>query len=689
LICAQAVLAALLVAAMEAVLIQWTSYSVPLSVLGIDFVVSALVLAIVIAPIVVGLSLVRRGSARTFLTATVLALALYDLSRIHTEALSWLDSTVFALIVILAIGCWIALRPARKGETPEATDLVCAPLLVGATGATWALHVQSFTPTIAVLVLLASMSVLQAACGRWLLASEASAPRRSIVAALSALAIAIVFSVASYPLAPGAVKLETRRQGGEAPVAAATLPNVVVVVMDTVRADHLSLYGYAHPTSPQLVEFAKRAHVFRSAVANSGWSLPSHATLLTGLLPHQHGAHTVIASLRQGRDPADATLGEIAHQPLPSSSKTITARLREIGYDTGLVAANYGWVSEDWGLVRGFHYVDSQPRSLVALDPFCGAYLRHQPIHALAALYERSSRPSLFADEVVEQAVDFLGRQRQRPFFLFLNFMDAHAPYASAARAEAVPEIRERFRRARWPATNVEGYDRSIAFLDDQLGRFFGELKRRGLFEDSLIVITSDHGEQFGPSGQGWHGDDLSQSVLHIPLLIKMPRQTEGETVDHLAQLADVAPTILEAAGLPIPREFFGSPLARRSRAVIAENYLSAGGIGGDTLPSRGPARLVSMETLEESLPTQWALFEGKWKLVRDAKGREFLYDLSDDPGESANLAERRPEITREMAERLAALLPPDVFTRYRVPVVQAGVAPAAIEKLKSLGYAH
>jgi arylsulfatase A-like enzyme len=687
----QALLAALLVAAMDVWLVQWTSHAVPPSTVAIDFVVSGVVLTIVILPVIAALAVFRqRAGPRAFLLAIVPALGFYDLSRVRTEKMSWLDPTSLALAGILAIGCWRAMRPPASRGTGGLADLVWAQALVAATAVTWAaLHVQSFAPTIVVLTLLGLVTALQVACSRWVLAAEGPGTRRSTLAALSSLAVAIGFSMVSYPIRPGAPKLQMRPDDGATKAAPGNLPSVIVIVMDTVRADHLSVYGYEHPTSPRLAEFAEHAYVFRRAIANSNWSLPSHATLLTGLLPHQHGAHTVISSTQANRERGEATFGQLAHQPLSPSENTIAYRLRELGYETGLIAANYAWLSDDWGLTRGFHYLMNRPRYLVAWEPFCAAYLRHAPIGQLAELNRRSKLSKLSADQIVAQVTDFLSRQKRGPFFLFVNFMDAHAPYASAKQADAVPEIRERLRGRRWNTTTLEAYDRSIAFLDDQLGRLFGELQTRGLFEESLIVITSDHGERFGVNKVGVHGDDLSQDLLSIPLLIKMPRQAEGERVERWAQLADVAPTILEAVGLPIPREFFGSPLARASRAVIAENYLSSGGTDGYTLPDRGPARFVSMETIDETLPTQWALFDGHWKLVRDGSGRESLYDLSDHADGSENLAARHPEIAREMAERLAALVPPGLFANHRVPVVQAGVSSLAIEKLKSLGYAQ
>jgi arylsulfatase A-like enzyme len=613
----------------------------------------------------------------------VSALAFYDLSRIRTEKIAWLDPTTLALAAILAVGCWRVLRPVEERDARDVADVLWSQILIAGTAMVWAvLHLRGrFTSSILVLALLGSMSILQVACSRWLLA-RGSGPSRSVLAFLSALVVAIVFSVASYPLVPGAIGVEFRGRGGGEIRRSGPLPTVIVIVMDTVRADHLSLYGYERPTTPYLAEFANRAYLFRRAIANSNWSLPSHATLLTGLLPHQHGAHTVIASIEEGDAPGEPTLGELAQQPLAPTQQTIVDRLHGLGYESGLIAANYGWLSSDTGLTRGFDYVENGPHSLVAWEPFCGPYLRHQPIAALAALYKRASASKRSGEEIVDSATNFLASTRGRPVFLLLNFMDAHGPYTSSLDAERVEELRTRFRDVRWSAANLKEYDKSIAFLDYQLRRFFAELKSLGLFEDSLIVITSDHGEQFGPSGRGLHGRDLSQASVHIPLLIKLPGQTQGTAIEELAQLADVAPTILEAVGVPIPSDFLGSPLGRHSRAVIAENYLAAG--------SNRPADYrVPMDALETELPTQWALFEGRWKFVRNADGRELLYDLIDDPHESADLAPRHPEITHEMGERLAALLAPSTFADHRKAIPQASLASVTIEKLKSLGYAQ
>ena len=264
----------------------------------------------------------------------------------------------------------------------------------------------------------------------------------------------------------------------------------------------------------------------------------------------------------------------------------------------------------------------------------------------LQNVYDRSYSTTYSAHIVAKHAMDFVGAAHS-PFFLFINFMDAHQYYASPLGARAVPEVEQRLRGAQWSATNLETYDRNIAFLDHQLGLFLRELEARSLFDDSLIVITSDHGNRFFATGPGWHGGDLSQDNIHVPLLVKMPRQTKGESIARVAQLADVAPTIFEAIGLQAPEEFFGSPLARNSRAVIAEGY-------GNVIPLD--------EVLSRPL-IEWALFDGDWKLLRIASGRQLLYNLADDPQESTDLASRRPEVATQLGDRLSSLVPCPAFT--------------------------
>ena len=673
----RALSAVLLVAAVEALLVQWTSYVMPPAVLVLDFVVTAAVLAAVVVPSALLLgrtALAPLGGE----AAAAIAVAVYTASRIRTEKLPLAAAIPF--VVVLVVGFFVARR--RDGATRE---MVSEHALLGATVASIVLGAEGqFAPTLAILALLAAALAVHRISLGWL--SKRFASERVRALALPTVPVLLLFglAVASYPLVPG-IPQPASVADDPPPPARPELPNVIIVVLDTVRADHLSLYGYEKPTSPELAKFAARANVFRRAVANSNWSLPSHATLLTGLLPHQHGAHTVVA-VPQEPSAQDPRRVDITHRLLREELPTIAERLRDLGYDVGVVSANYGWVSTTSGLLRGFRYIDDRPAALAGVEPFCGAYIRHQPIESLRTRYARWMTTKRAADRIVEHCDAFLNQPRRGPFFLLVNFMDGHGPYHSALRAADVPEIRERFRGARWSAANLEAYDRSIAFLDHQLGRFFDGLDARKVLDESLIVITSDHGEQFGPTGRGWHGDDLSQANVHIPLLIKMPGQTNGEVLGRTGQLADVVPTILGALELPIPEEFFGSVLGERSRAVIAESYLAS---GKGRAPVSSVSSFVSLDVLDEKLPTQWALFDGPWKLVRDASGRRRLYDLDADPDESSDLSTREAEVVARLDRALAALLPPDAFTSYRVPIVKPDVSKATLEKLKSLGYAQ
>jgi len=674
--------AVLLVAGMEVLLVQWTSLVVPPMTLAVDFVVTAIVLAAVVGPIVGVFAVTWKPASGRILPTSVLAtLFFYDVSRIRTEKLSWHDPATVVLMGIFGIGCWNELR--RTNDRSEYADVVGAVALVSATAVAWAaLCIRGrFTPTIVVLGLLTLATAVQLGWNRWRSSGTRAEAAASIAAPLWPGVLMVALAVSTYPVAPGFLRPLILDDAGAATTSSQALPNVIVVVMDTVRADHLSIYGYERATSPELARFAERAHLFRRATANSNWSLPSHATLLTGLLPHQHGARAVVSSVT-AQERSQAAMARLAFQPLAEAQVTLPERLREVGYQTALVSANYAWLSPESGLLQGFEYIDSRPGMLVGWEPFAAAYLRHQPIKALKTMYTRSTSSKASAREIVDHVNDYLDRQSRRPFFLLINFMDAHAPYTSALHADTVPEIHARLAAHPLSAANVESYDRSIAFLDHQLGRLFADLQKRGLFDDALIVVTADHGERFGPSGRGWHGDDLSQMSIHVPLVIKVPRQARGERPERRAQLADVAPTILDAAGLPIPQEFFGSPLAQRSRAVIAESYLAAGG----TVTSLRPVPVVE---LDAELPTMWALLEADWKLVHDARGRDALYDLAADPTEATDLASSRPDVTKPMAERLAALLPANTYTDYRMPLAQTDVSSVTVEKLKSLGYAQ
>ena len=401
--------------------------------------------------------------------------------------------------------------------------------------------------------------------------------------------------------------------------------NVLLVSIDTLRADHLSCYGYQRPTSPALDGIAAAGVRFADANAPSPWTLPSHASLFTGLYPRHHGVRDENRAL----GPRAATLAQV---------------FSEHGYDTwGIVNAHY--VSRRYGLGRGFdrysqHSEYANPQGTVIANK--GGVIMDE---ALSWLDERDSEGA-----------------GARPFFLFLHFYDVHSDYAPT------DEFRRRF--ARPYAGKLDGstsqlldlrdrgedvsaedvrflhdlYDAEIAQLDAELARLFRYLDERGLAERTLVVVTSDHGEEFLEHGSLLHGRTQYQEMLHVPLLMRGPGVAAGVTVEAPVGLVDVAPTVLELCGLSFPRNVDGTSLVpywRDPSAVPAGRPLFAEADHNNA--ENDVVRMVRVEQM---------------KLCANRRsGAVELFDLSRDRAESENLATSDPERVIVLRERLEEFL--------------------------------
>ena len=523
----------------------------------------------------------------------------------------------------------------------------------------------------------------------WVVRSYESNPwfRTAGFAALNALVL-----TASFPLAPGFDRPSRFPVAADSqatqPAAGATdaSPNVIVIVLDTLRADHMSTYGYEYETTPQLDAFATTATLFEPAIANATWSLSSHASLLTGLLPHQHGAHAVLTAIRRtsgaSAEGPQAEYFSFAQRPLSAERETMAELLAARGYSTAAIVANFGWISEFFGLLQGFHYVDNRPMNLFNWEPVAAPYLRRLGWDWVNDRYILINKSAFFADSIVAHTREWEAQRPPGPFFLLLNFMDAHAPFRASLLTDGFSShLPDRARESGEQPSSIARYDRSIAYLDAEVGKFFDFLRSRDLFDDSLIVVTSDHGENFDEDRPAAHGADLLQATVSVPLIIKSPGQQAGERPERVAQLIDVFPTIREMLGLEPAPELFGSPLARSPTAVIAENYFSA--LFG--------AYAAEFEGAEDEMlaafPSRWALFEGPWKLVHTAAGESQLFDLSTDPDGSLNVHRDFPDVTASLELRLKELLPDAAITAARVPSAIGPPDQQTIERLRSLGY--
>jgi arylsulfatase A-like enzyme len=366
-----------------------------------------------------------------------------------------------------------------------------------------------------------------------------------------------------------------RRELGRLHAAAGDARNVLVIVVDTLRADHLSAYGYARPTSPNLARLAAGGVLFEDAISTSSWTLPVHATLLTGLLPHEHKVDQATSYFGWG---------------YPTIGEELIAR----GYRTAAFSANTELFSRRRGLWRGFiHFEDAFEN---AASTFVQCFYGEKIEKLLYRLrLKRDLVGRLRASDINRHALRWIDSDR-RPFFVVLNYMDVHDPYLPpepylhryssmkhpGGRASEHWEWFEHLSPAEIQGA-VDAYDGAINYVDDQLAELMRQLESRGLDKDTLVVVTSDHGESFNEHGFMNHGNALYRELIHVPLIVWEPsRVPAARRVARPVSEADVPATILELVSSQ--GNFPGSSLAAEWR--------------GDTAPARTPpvAELAQMD---------------------------------------------------------------------------------------------
>jgi arylsulfatase A-like enzyme len=654
-------------------------------------------------------------------TAADVALAALGGYALRTDAalLLAVDAAFLAPVVVLALALLAALGLVRRAPRTSVLAAAGAPLLLAPLWRGDAAHGPAVASAAAAM-LVAGLAVETRA--------RPPRPRRGAVAAALAASVVAVLLAIWLPL-PGRSLLAPpgERRGGPATPEA---PNVLLVVLDTLRWDHVGAYGAERPT-PWLDSFAARATVFTHALSSSSWTLPAHATLFTGLHPRAHAADlidgdggTSLAALGRLEDIARA-------RPLSRDAVTLAELAARAGLETGAICANTAYLYRHYGLDQGFDtYVDT-PGSRAAARP-AGLSLavalgerrlarRPRPAAAEAAatgpaadapaagapaavpperarlpgvaafgrrLLKSTERYYLLAEEVNALALRWLEPRRDRRFFLFLNYMDAHEPYLPIGRyarlypASAAPQdvdlwsIRER-RRGILPAERaalVDAYDAEIRYLDDQLARLFAALEAWGVLDRTLVVVVADHGESFGEHHEMGHGNGVYETEVRVPLAVRLPGQREGRRVDRLVHLVDVLPTVAEIAGLEHPA-----------------------GVHGVSLLAEGDARPLPLVTstgryhdLVRDHPrwydrTHQAVYRDPWKLIARSDGTAELYDVRADPAETRDRAPGEPETVAALRAELVRF---EAAVQPRFDTTDPGAAsPEALERLKALGY--
>jgi arylsulfatase A-like enzyme len=478
---------------------------------------------------------------------------------------------------------------------------------------------------------------------------------------------------------------------GALPPAKAGAPDVVLVVLDTVRAGNVSTYGYARPTAPALDQIAREGALFLDATSPSTWSLPSHASLFTGRYPSSHGAH-----------------GE--HRFLDDRYPTLASALAHNGYETFCFTSN-AWISDGLGLTRGFAHQDT---SLMAHG---GAGRGFSFIFRLLdrlGLQETDKGGTRVADSF-EQWAKSRPADADRPAFVFLNFIEAHFPYHqlphddlfrftdlpyATLRSISVDLMGQQFggkgrsvEEAGGPARDM--YDGGVVHTSDLLGRVVEALRARGTLDRTVLVVLADHGEILGERGDHFgHGPSFYQESVGVPLLVRYPaRIPAGTRVATPVSTLGVYATIFDLAGLEAP-----PTLQVGSLAPLATGAADAGGpilaelhpLVMDTRNADAPAARDPQMHLDR----RYRLFrEGSLKLVTSSKGDALLYDLAADPRESRDLSAERPADLARMQAQLAQVGAQIGLPALDAPLAVGDAAPELDEatraRLRELGYAE
>lgn len=420
---------------------------------------------------------------------------------------------------------------------------------------------------------------------------------------------------------------ERRMTAGVLPADGA--PNILLVILDTVRQPSLSAYGYDEPTSPFLARFAAEGTRFDQAYAPSSWTLPTHASLFTGKWPHELSADW--------------------NTPLDDRDRTLAELFQGAGYATAAFVANYVYTMSETGLDRGFaRYAGFRvsPAEVVASSAL-GRWIANQ-VWVRRLLGARDVLNRKRATHVRREFVTWAAATGSRPFFAVLNLFDAHEPYLPPKPFDKMfggtrlPFDSRTFFRDRTvmlsrdsrktlnPAEQEQqraAYDGAIRFLDTQLELLFQSLAEEGVLDQTVVVITADHGEGLGEGGQFLHGDTFSALTTHVPLIIRYPAKVDrGRIISREVSLRDIPATLLELAGL---NETVGRVPGSSLVALLQSDSTFRG------TPS--PA-LASWWAWRDTPRRNWALVRYPYRYVLQDDGSEALYNLQADPYETKDL---------------------------------------------------
>jgi arylsulfatase A-like enzyme len=440
-------------------------------------------------------------------------------------------------------------------------------------------------------------------------------------------------------------------------------PDIVLIVLDTVRARALEAYGGAHDTMPGLEDFARKATRFERAWTNASWTLPAHASLFSGL--------------RVGRHRYDSGFDKLDRA---SVDRFLAERLRRSGYATGAVAANFGVFGREDPLLIGFESVDAEPLRPYVFKPWFFDLIYAWPrMPGLASLAAAFPGPSMRAPWAVDRALAFWSGAGSRPRFLFVNLMEAHLPWLPDPQDQArfgpagldtereQIDVLGRYLQQGRPTPTEQAmlrarYEEAIRTLDRSVSRLLAAVSSPEKGRDTIVVVTSDHGESLGEHDRFGHRNSLDEEATRIPLFIRASALVPG-TNESAIELVDVYGYVAAQAGIPPDPDLDSVPIGSRERVVMEHRPGPQG-----ALPSSYPRGDIS------------ALIEWPYKYVEGPHVEPSLFDLAADPTEQNSLIARETARVASMRRTLRE--------QSKVPS-RPSVSPdrAAEERLRALGY--
>ena len=389
-------------------------------------------------------------------------------------------------------------------------------------------------------------------------------------------------------------------------------PNVLLIVIDTLRPDHLSRFGYPRRTSPFIDWLSSQGVSFRNVVSQSSWTKTSISSLLSSLYPEAHGIRGV-------------------KDMVPDEVQLISEVFKANGYRTGCLQTN-PWLKGRFGFNQGYDYF--------------GYHF------------------ALKARGLNQRALEWIDQEPNRPFFLYIHYMDIHDPY------KPPPQF------AVFGDKPRDRYDGEILCLDKKLKGLYWGLRQRNVLKNTWIVITADHGEQFRAHIGKVHGSALFNEVLKVPLVFYHPDlPNKGKIVDRQVRLIDAAPTILHLAGIPVPDSMEGVSLRRHITWLIDFKRQELLGFSQVGLNDRAPDK----DLIAVSAPGFKYIFDF-------ISGQEELYDLKTDPYELINILGSRPDLAKSFQQQVSRFR--DIQKMRRKAVIEKiEIDDESRRQLKSLGY--